>query len=100
MQILIIVGPSFSIHPPPVPTTPKVSQASQIKQGAPNSFDTDREQGQSFLISCELYMSLIASDFPDDQVRIQSYFKSRCTVTFAKHVVRQEMKSGQMTFTD
>jgi hypothetical protein len=48
-------------------------------------------------------MSLTASYFPDDQVHIHwalSYFKSRCTATFAECVVRQEMKSGWMTFTD
>jgi hypothetical protein len=48
-------------------------------------------------------MSLTGSDFPDDQVCIHwalSFFKSRCAATFAKCVVRQEMKSGQMMFID
>jgi hypothetical protein len=100
---ITIPPPTLVSPPPPVPTTLKVSQASWIKQGTPNSFDSNRAQGRSFLTSCELYMLLTASDFPDNQVHIHwalSYFKSGCTVTFAEHVVRQEMKSGQMTFTD
>jgi hypothetical protein len=48
-------------------------------------------------------MLLTASDLPDDQVCIHwalSYFKSECAAIFAEYVVRQEIKSGQMTFTD
>jgi hypothetical protein len=54
-------------------------------------------------MSCELYLSLTTSDFPDNQVHIQSalsFFKSGCAVTFAEHVIRREMKSGQITFVD
>jgi hypothetical protein len=46
-------------------------------------------------------MSLTGSDFPDNQVCIHwalCYFKSRYAVTFSKHVVRQQMKSGQIAF--
>jgi hypothetical protein len=48
-------------------------------------------------------MSLTALDFPDDQVHIHwalSFFKSSYAVTFAKCIVRHEMKSGQMMFID
>jgi hypothetical protein len=44
---------------------------------------------------------LTALDFPDEQVHIHwalSYFKSGHAVTFAKHIVRQEMKTGKMCF--
>jgi hypothetical protein len=54
-------------------------------------------------MSCKLYLSLTASDFPDNQVGIHwalSFFKSRCIATFAKCIIRQEIKSGQMTFID
>jgi hypothetical protein len=89
--------------PPPVTTILKVSHPSQIKLGIPNSSNGNKAQGCIFLTSCELYISLTGSDFPDNQVHIHwalSYFKSGCAVTFAEHVVRQEMKSGQMTFVD
>jgi hypothetical protein len=48
-------------------------------------------------------MSLTASDFSDNQTCIHwalSYFESRHAVTFAECIIRQEMKSGQMTFVD
>jgi hypothetical protein len=51
----------------------------------------------------KLYLSLIASYLPDDKVHIHwalSFFKSRCAATFAKCVIRQGMKSGQMTFVE
>jgi hypothetical protein len=96
----IAIPPPTSVSPPPpVPTILKVLQASQIKLGAPNSFNGDRAQGRSFLTSCKLYIPLTVLDFSDDQVCIHlalSYFKSGCVVTFAKSVVRQEMKSGQI----
>jgi hypothetical protein len=53
------------------------------------------------LISCEIYTSLTASDFPDDQTQIHwalSYCKTRHIATFTKCIVRQEMKTGKMVF--
>jgi hypothetical protein len=57
----------------------------------------------AFLTSLKLYLLLTGLDFPDDQLHIHwalSYFKSRYTATFDKHVVRQEMKSGVIIFAD
>jgi hypothetical protein len=54
------------------------------------------------MTSCELYISLAASDFPNDQMQIHwalSYCKSRHTETFTEHIVRQEMKTGKIIFT-
>jgi hypothetical protein len=51
--------------PPPASTllviTPlQVLQPSRVKPGIPSHFDGDRVQGYTFLISCELYISLTA----------------------------------------
>jgi hypothetical protein len=48
-------------------------------------------------------MLLTESDFPDVQVHIHwalSFFKYRYAVTFSKHIIIEEMKSGQMMFPD
>jgi hypothetical protein len=87
--------------PPPVSlqlvTTPlQVLQPSRVKPGIPSNFDGDRAQGRAFLTSCELYISLTASDFVDEQVHIHwalSYFKGRRAASFAK-----ELWSGKMCF--
>jgi hypothetical protein len=92
--------------PPPVSlqlvTTPlQVSQPSRVKLGIPTHFDGDRVQGRTFLMSCELYISLTASDFVDKQVHIHwalSYFKGGHAVSFAKRILRQELRSGKMCF--
>jgi hypothetical protein len=73
-----------------------------IKPGTPDNFDSNRSKDHAFLTSLELYLSLTGSDL-DYQLHIHwalSYFKSRCTATFAEHVVRQEMKSRVMVFAD
>jgi hypothetical protein len=52
-------------------------------------------------MSCELYISLTASDFVDEQVHIYwalSYFKGGGAVSFAEHILQQEMWSGKMCF--
>jgi hypothetical protein len=70
---------------------------------SPDNFDGDRSKGRTFLTSCELYLSLTGLDYPDEQSRIHwalSFFKSRHAATFAKCIVRQEMRTGVMTFTD
>jgi hypothetical protein len=92
--------------PPPVPTplviTPlQASQPSRVKPGVPSHFNGDRVQGRTFLTSCELYISLTQSDFVDDQVHIHwvmSYFKGGRTVSFAEHILWQELRSGKMCF--
>jgi hypothetical protein len=92
--------------PPPVPTplviTPlQVSQPSRVKLGASSHFDGDRVQGHAFLMSCELYILLTTSDFVDEQVHIHwsmSYFKGGCAASFAKCILRQELRSGKMCF--
>jgi hypothetical protein len=52
-------------------------------------------------MSCELYISLTALDFVDEQVRIHwalSYFKGRRAASFAECILRQELQSGKMYF--
>jgi hypothetical protein len=88
--------------PQPITTIPKALQPSRIKPCAPNDFDRDRSKGHAFLTSCEIYTSLTASDFPDNQTQIHwalSYCKTGCTANFAERIVRQEMKTGKMVFT-
>jgi hypothetical protein len=85
------VTPPHPASPPPVTTPLKASQPSRVNPGAPSNFDGDRAQGHAFLTSCELYISLSKLDFVEDRVRIHwalSYFKGRCAVTFAEHIIR------------
>jgi hypothetical protein len=76
------VTPPPLASPPHVTTTLQASQPSRVKPGVPSHFDGDRAQGHAFLMSCELYISLIASDFINEQVHMHwalSYFKGgRC----------------------
>jgi hypothetical protein len=58
------------VSPPLVTTTLQALQPSRVTPGIPSHFDGDRAQGRAFLTSCELYISLTASDFVDEQVRI------------------------------
>jgi hypothetical protein len=95
------------VPPPPVSplfvtTTLQASQPSRVKLNIPSNFDGDRAQGCIFLTSCELYISLTASDFVDEQVRIHwvlSYFKGGHVASFAKRILHQELRSGKMCFT-
>jgi hypothetical protein len=95
------VAPPPPASPPPVTTPLKASHPSRVNPGAPSNFDGDRAQGCAFLTSCELYISLSQSDFVEDQVRIHwalSYFKGGRAVTFAEHIIWQEMRTGKMCF--
>jgi hypothetical protein len=77
--------------------------SSRIKPANPDNFDGDRSKGRAFLTSCELYLSLTGADYPDEQACIHwalSFFKSGRAATFAKHIVRQEMRTGVMAFAD
>jgi hypothetical protein len=70
---------------------------------SPDNFDGDRSKGHGFLTSCELYLSLTGLDYPDEQSHIHwalSFFKSGRVATFAEHIVRQEMRTGVIAFTD
>jgi hypothetical protein len=96
-----------NIAPPPPVSTPLVitplqaSQPSRVKPGVPSHFDGDRVQGRTFLMSCELYISLTAADFINEQVCIHwtlSYFKGGHTASFAERILRQELRSGKMCF--
>jgi hypothetical protein len=64
------VAPPPPVSPPLVTTTLQVLQPSRVKPGVPSNFDGDKAQGHTFLMSCELYISLTASDFVDKQVHI------------------------------
>jgi hypothetical protein len=80
-----------------------VSHSPRIKPASPDNFDGDRSKGRAFLTSCELYLSLAGSEYPDEQARIHwalSFFKSGRAVMFSEHIVRQEMRTGVMAFAD
>jgi hypothetical protein len=64
------VTPPPPVFPQLVITPLQVLQPSRVKPGVPSNFDGDRAQGCTFLMSCELYISLTALDFVDEQVRI------------------------------
>jgi hypothetical protein len=95
------VAPPPLVSPPFVTTTLQASQPSRVKPGIPSDFDGDRAQGRTFFTSCELYISLTASDFVDEQVHIHwalSYFKGGRVASFAERILRQELQSGKMCF--
>jgi hypothetical protein len=95
------VAPPPLVSPPHVTTPLQVSQPSRVEPGVPSHFDGDRVPGCTFLMSCELYTSLTASDFINEQVHIHwvlSYFKGRCVASFAEHILWQELWSGKMCF--
>jgi hypothetical protein len=95
------VAPPPPVSPQFVTTTLQASHPSRVKPGVPSHFDGDRAQGHAFLTSCELYILLTQSDFVDDQVRIHwalSYFKGGRAASFAKRILRQELRSGKMCF--
>jgi hypothetical protein len=84
------VAPPPPVSPPLVTTPLQASQPSRVKPGVPSNFDGDRAQGHAFLMSCELYISLTALDFIDEQVRIHwalSYFKGGQAVSFAECIL-------------
>jgi hypothetical protein len=96
------IAPPSPDSPQLVTTALKALQPSRVKLGVPSNCDGDRVQGCTFLMSCELYISLTALDFVDEQVCIHwalSYFKGRHAASFAKHILWQEMWSGKMCFT-
>jgi hypothetical protein len=102
IEVAKSIAPSPPVSPPLVTTTLQASQPSRVKLGVPSNFDGDRAQGRTFITSCELYISLTASDFIDEQVHIHwalSYFKGGCAASFAEHILRQELRSGNMCFT-
>jgi hypothetical protein len=95
------IAPLPPISPPFVTTTLQALHPSRVKPSVPSHFDGDRAQGRAFLTSRELYISLTQSDFVDEQVRIHwalSYFKGGHVVSFAEHILRQELWSGKMCF--
>lgn len=89
------------------PSTPAVADAPlekpppksiPLKVALPEPFNRDREKGQAFLNSCELYFRLQAGAFPDDQVRIHwvlMQMKSGRAAIFADRVIRHEAHEGQ-----
>jgi hypothetical protein len=60
------VTPPPPVSPPHVTTPLLALQPSRVKPGVPSHFDGDRAQGHTFLMSCELYISLTQSDFIDE----------------------------------
>jgi hypothetical protein len=74
---------------------------SRVKPGVPSHFDGDRAQGHTFLTFCELYISLTALDFVNEQMRIHwalPYFKGGQAASFTKRILWQELQSGKICF--
>jgi hypothetical protein len=95
------IAPPPSDSPPFVTTALKASQPSKVSPGVPSNSDGYRAQGCTFIMSCELYISLTASDFVDEQVRIHwalSYFKDGHAVSFSECILQQVLRSGKMCF--
>jgi hypothetical protein len=96
-----VIAPPPPVSPQLVITPLQASQPSRVEPGVPSNFNGDRAQGCAFLTSCELYISLTASDFIDEQVRIHwalSYFKGRRAASFTECILQQELQSGKMCF--
>jgi hypothetical protein len=97
-------SPSFSLPSPLHPSQLRsVLHSPWIKPVNPDNFNGDISKGRALLTSCELYLSLREADYPDKQACIHwalSFFKSRHAVTFAKHIVRQDIRTGVMAFVD
>jgi hypothetical protein len=94
--------PVLAFTIPTLTTILSALQPSRIGLWTPNDFDGDQSKGQAFLTLCEIYTSLTASDFPDDQTQIHwalTYCKSGHAANFAERIVRQEIKTEKMVFT-
>jgi hypothetical protein len=101
IEVAKSVTPPPPVSPPLVTTTLQASQPSRVKPGVPSHFDGDRVQRRAFITSCELYISLTASDFINEQVCIHwalSCFKGGHVVSFAECILQQELRSGKMCF--
>ena len=83
-------------------TTPAAQQHSDtLRPSPPLDFDGERSKGRAFLNSCELYMALVPSRFPSDELRIRwvySFMKSGRAALFVDRVFRQEAKTGVQAF--
>ena len=90
--------PVHDVHQPSpdeAPIAPDLSsdhaQITQVRPSPPDSYDGDRNKGQAFLNSCQLYLSLCSGDFATDQDRIHwvlSFMKADRASHFADRVLR------------
>jgi Retrotransposon gag protein/Zinc knuckle len=74
---------------------------SRIKPAAPSEFDGDRTKGRAFYNSCTLYIKLRASEFPNDDAKINwvvSYMKNGRAATWADRLIRYEQHNGFSRF--
>jgi Zinc knuckle/Retrotransposon gag protein len=80
----------------PILTPISTPKRNRLKPGLPPDFDGDRKGGRAFLNSCQLYMSLCASDFEDDAAKIKwtlSYLKHGRAALFADRMLRFEARN-------
>lgn len=93
--------PAAPVVSAPPPTTVAEPLRSRIKPAAPSDFDGDRTKGRAFYNSCILYIKLRASEFPNDDAKINwvvSYMKTGRAATWADRLIRYEQKNGYSRF--
>jgi hypothetical protein len=92
--------PASTANPPPLstptPTTPAPPR-SRLKPATPTEYDGNRTKGRAFYNSCMLYTKLCASEFPDDEAKINwviSYMKGGRAAVWADRTIRYEQNNG------
>ena len=85
---------SPALSPDPLNLNVITSTHPALKPAMPSEFDGNRAMGKAFLMSCKLYFSLCANQFPNDQMKIQwvlSFMKTGQAATFAQWVYNRQL---------
>ena len=95
--------PDRSTTSTPDPLIPNVATSIHpaLKPATPSEFDGSRTMGKAFLMSCKLYFSLCANQFPNDQMKIQwvlSFMKTGRAATFAQGVYNRQLRAEDPVF--
>ena len=97
-QLLAAMAHLSQHIPPPRPTdVPKAhpSPSVQARPASPLEFDGDQKKGMAFLNSCQTYIRLCLSEFPDEQTKIvwaMSYMKSGRAQKWTTRIFRWEQQ--------
>ena len=88
-----LTQPLKSTNIPKVRPEPPLSRA---RTATPPDFNGDRSRGMAFLNSCQTYIWLCPSKFPDEQTKIvwaMSYMKSGCAQRWTARIFRWEQQT-------